>query len=259
LGDRVLWKPVEADVTDVSMERSSLSVGTDGSATLTQLGTAGVSPPDVRRGVPLSLSSAKRVRLQSATKRALDVLLASLLLLVTSPVFIAIGATIAVTCGLPILFRQTRVTRRGRPFTMLKFRTMRTSADRLLPEGHDDQSVLFFKLKTDPRTTRVGGFLRRFSLDELPQLLNVLRGDMSLVGPRPLTLEQVEANRELMSTRHEVRTGITGWWQVNGRNDVTADEALAMDEFYVENWSLWLDLKILLRTVGVVLASRGAY
>jgi lipopolysaccharide/colanic/teichoic acid biosynthesis glycosyltransferase len=241
------------------MERSSLAVGMDQSETrLTELGTARVSAPHVRGKFLLGVTPAKR-SLRSAIKRGLDFMLASLLLIATSPVFIAIGAVIAITCGPPVLFKQTRVTRGGRPFTMLKFRTMRTSADELLPEGQADQSVPFFKMKTDPRITRIGAVLRRFSLDELPQLLNVLRGEMSLVGPRPLPLEQVEANREALSTRHEVRAGITGWWQVNGRNDLTAHEALALDRFYVENWSLGLDLYILLRTVGAVLARRGAY
>jgi lipopolysaccharide/colanic/teichoic acid biosynthesis glycosyltransferase len=118
--------------------------------------------------------------------------------------------------------------------------------------------VPFFKMKDDPRLTRIGRFLRRYSLDELPQLWNVIRGDISLVGPRPLWSIQVDPTSEVFTSRHEVRAGLTGWWQVNGRSVVDPEEALQMDLFYVENWSLGLDLFILLRSVGVVLRGRGA-
>jgi lipopolysaccharide/colanic/teichoic acid biosynthesis glycosyltransferase len=143
---------------------------------------------------------------------------------------------------------------------MYKFRTMRDDADRLLEELEVDPSAPFFKLGAeDPRLTRVGRFLRKYSLDELPQLLNVLKGEMSLVGPRPLPAEQVAANLELLGPRHEVSAGVTGWWQVQGRSEVDdADEAVRMDLFYIENWSLALDLFVLLKTFGAVLAKRGA-
>jgi lipopolysaccharide/colanic/teichoic acid biosynthesis glycosyltransferase len=155
------------------------------------------------------------------------------------------------------LFRQARVTKGGRRFTIYKFRTMRGDV-----EGSPlDTSVPFFKMRADPRVTRVGAFLRRFSIDEWPQLWNVLRGEMSLVGPRPLSAEQVgniEA-REVLLERQEVRAGLTGWWQINGRNDVTPEEAFRLDAFYVENWSLTLDLYIILKTAGALLTRRGAY
>jgi lipopolysaccharide/colanic/teichoic acid biosynthesis glycosyltransferase len=204
-------------------------------------------------------SPPKLVRLQSVIKRGLDVVLASVLLIATLPISITIAAIIAISCGLPVLFKQMRVTKGGRPFTMLKFRTMRMNANRLLSGAHADQTVPFFKVEGDPRITRIGAFLRKWSLDELPQLLNVLRGDMSLVGPRPLPVEQVEANRELLMARHEMRAGITGWWQVNGRNNIAPDQAVALDRSYVENWSLALDLRILLKTPRAVLTRRGAY
>jgi lipopolysaccharide/colanic/teichoic acid biosynthesis glycosyltransferase len=146
----------------------------------------------------------------------------------------------------------------GRVFTMYKFRTMRADADEILTRLGIDHSAPFFKLVDDPRPTRVGRTLRRFSLDELPQLINVLKGDMSLVGPRPLPAEQVEANPDL-GPRHQVRAGMTGWWQINGRSRLSPEEAVRMDMFYVENWSLSFDLYILAKTVGAVVNGRGAY
>ncbi len=116
-----------------------------------------------------------------------------------------------------------------------------------------------FKIHDDPRMTPLGRWRRKTSIDELPQLLNVLRGEMSIVGPRPLPAEQVAANLELLAPRHEVRAGMTGWWQTNGRSEVDADEALRLDLFYIENWSLALDLYILLKTIGAVSSGRGAY
>jgi lipopolysaccharide/colanic/teichoic acid biosynthesis glycosyltransferase len=159
----------------------------------------------------------------------------------------------------PIIYRQTRVGRRGEPFTMYKFRTMIDEADRILEELHVDPSTPYFKLEDDPRLSRIGRTLRRLSLDELPQLLNVLKGDMSLVGPRPLPADQVEANRDLLEPRHEVRPGISGWWQIKGRSSLDSDQALRMDLFYIENWSLSFDIYILLKTVETVLGRRGAY
>ena len=122
-----------------------------------------------------------------------------------------------------------------------------------------DTSVPFFKHRSDPRLTKVGPWLRRWSIDELPQLFHVLRGEMSVVGPRALAAEQVDANIELLGPRHEVRAGITGWWQIHGRSDVDPEDAVRMDQFYIENWSPALDAYILLRTVGVVLKRKGAY
>jgi lipopolysaccharide/colanic/teichoic acid biosynthesis glycosyltransferase len=122
-----------------------------------------------------------------------------------------------------------------------------------------DLTKPFFKLRDDPRLTPIGAFLRRTSLDELPQLWNVVRGDMSLVGPRPLWEEQVRANPELLEARHEVRAGLTGWWQVNGRSDVDPEQAVRMDLYYIQNWSIGLDLYILAKTVIATIARMGAY
>ena len=257
LPTRVIRAPAEVDLTGLPLDRSPIG-GTNRSRT--RIGELGARLSAVWFGSKvLRVSPPKLIRLQSVMKRGLDVVLASVLLIATLPISIAIAATIAISCGLPVLFKQKRVTKGGRPFTMMKFRTMRTNANRLLSEVHADQTVPFFKVEGDPRITKIGAFLRKCSLDELPQLLNVLRGDMSLVGPRPLPVEQVEANRELLMARHEMRAGITGWWQVNGRNNITPDQAVALDEFYVENWSLALDVRILLKTPRAVLTRRGAY
>ena len=131
---------------------------------------------------------------------------------------------------------------------------MRVDADRLV-----DTSAPFFKLQSDPRLTPVGMGLRRLTLDELPQFWNILKVEMSLVGPRPLPADQVAANLKLLSRRHEVPAGATGWWQINGRSGVTPEEAIQLDQFYIENWSLSLDLYIVLKTFGVVLGRRGAH
>ena len=161
----------------------------------------------------------------------------------------------------PILFRQKRVGARGEPFEMLKFRTMVTDAeDRLaeISDGHETNAVLF-KKRNDPRVTRVGKILRRYSLDELPQLLNVLRGDMSLVGPRPPLPQEVEKYEPDAVRRLRVQPGLTGLWQVSGRSDLSWEESLRLDLWYVDNWSLVLDVQILIRTLRAVVRGAGAY
>jgi lipopolysaccharide/colanic/teichoic acid biosynthesis glycosyltransferase len=151
------------------------------------------------------------------------------------------------------------MTKNGRVFTMLKFRTMVADADRVPHPKVPDLTEPFFKMRDDPRLTKTGYVLRKLSLDELPQLWTVIRGDMSLVGPRPLPIEQIEANPELLGPRHEVKAGMTGWWQINGRSDVELEDAIRLDLFYIDNWSLSLDLYILLKTAGVILLGKGGY
>ncbi len=183
-------------------------------------------------------------------KTLFDVLVTSLLLVVAAPLMAVIAVAVAATSPGPVLFRQTRVGVDGRPFTMLKFRSMIVDAEQLraelahLNEGND----ILFKLREDPRVTRVGAVLRRFSLDELPQLVNVLRGDMSLVGPRPPLPQEVAEYSDDATRRLRVRPGITGLWQVSGRSDLSWEESLLLDLRYVDNWSLVLDLSILWRT-----------
>jgi exopolysaccharide biosynthesis polyprenyl glycosylphosphotransferase len=206
--------------------------------------------------------SLKPVRLsgtQTLVKRAFDLAVSSIGMLLALPLLAVIALAIRLTSEGPVLFRQERITKGGRAFTVYKFRTMLVDGDRVLKDHGIDTSSPFFKIEDDPRLTGVGRILRKLSLDELPQLLNVIKGDMSLVGPRPLPTDQVAANLELLGPRHEVPTGVTGWWQVNGRSSVAPEEALRLDLFYIENWSLSLDLYILLKTVGVLIAQRGAY
>jgi exopolysaccharide biosynthesis polyprenyl glycosylphosphotransferase len=215
--------------------------------------------PIGKAGVALTLRPAKLSTLQRIVKRAMDLVLAGIGLIIASPILIAAGLAVRCTSRGPVLFRQQRITQGGRTFSMYKFRTMSNGAERYFEEHSIDTSIPFFKLKSDPRITKVGGWLRRWSIDELPQLFNVLLGDMSLVGPRPLPAEQVSAHQELLGPRHEMRTGVTGWWQIQGRSDVDSEEAIRMDLYYIDNWSAALDLYILLRTIGVLLKRQGAY
>jgi exopolysaccharide biosynthesis polyprenyl glycosylphosphotransferase len=224
------------------------------SANLSQTLTSRLTLQKVGGAIALSIRPVRLTRMQVAIKRTFDLVMASAALLVSLPLWAAIALAIRLSSRGPVFFRQERVTTGGRIFQMHKFRTMKVHVDSLV-----DTSAPFFKLQSDPRLTRVGAVLRRLSLDELPQLLNVLRGEMSLVGPRPLPADQVAANLELLSPRHEVPAGMTGWWQVNGRSGVTPEEAIHLDQFYIENWSLSLDLYIVLKTFGAVLGQKGAH
>jgi lipopolysaccharide/colanic/teichoic acid biosynthesis glycosyltransferase len=179
-------------------------------------------------------------------KRTFDVLGATLALLLFSPVILILALRIRRQMGAPILFRQTRPGLAGRPFEMVKFRTMR--------DAHDAQGN---PLPDAERLTDFGRFLRSSSLDELPELWNVLKGDMSLVGPRPLLMEYLPLYSTAQARRHEVRPGITGWAQVNGRNAISWDEKFAFDVWYVDNRSLWLDLKIIWLTIRKVVSREG--
>jgi lipopolysaccharide/colanic/teichoic acid biosynthesis glycosyltransferase len=210
-------------------------------------------------GIALTLKPAMLSRTQRVFKRGMDLVLSGLGLLVFSPVLLLGAIAVKTTSPGPLLFLQHRVTQGGRTFTMYKFRTMVTEKEDSLNGQAGDTSAPFFKHRNDPRLTSVGAWLRRWSIDELPQLFNVLRGELSLVGPRALAAEQVDANIDLLGPRHEVRSGITGWWQIHGRSDVDAEDAVRMDQFYIENWSPLLDAYILLRTVGAVLRHKGAY
>ncbi|MFQ5945689.1 MAG: sugar transferase [Anaerolineae bacterium] len=196
-----------------------------------------------------------------ALKRIIDGAVSALLLAVTAPLILLIALAIKLESRGPVLFPQPRVGRGGRVFTFYKFRTMRPGAEEELPELMPLNEVEgpTFKIKDDPRRTRVGTVLRRTSLDELPQLYNVLRGEMSLVGPRPAIQREVEGYRDWHKRRFEIQPGVTGLWQVMGRSDLTFDEMVMLDLFYAENWSLWLDLKILLRTVPAIIRGTGAY
>jgi exopolysaccharide biosynthesis polyprenyl glycosylphosphotransferase len=193
-------------------------------------------------------------------KRVLDITLSTIALLLLSPIMLAIAIAVRLDSDGPIFYRASRIGRKGRTFSCYKFRTMVANADKLreqLSHMNERDSVLF-KIANDPRITRVGRFLRKYSLDELPQFYNVLCGDMSLVGPRPPIAHEVEQYDLSHLCRLNVLPGITGLWQVEARQDPSFDSYISLDTAYVENWSLWLDMKILARTVGVVVAGTGS-
>ena len=198
---------------------------------------------------------------EAVLKRAIDMLLATLGLVATIPIWIAICAAIRLESPGSPIFVQERVGRRGRRFRFYKFRSMYVDAESRLHEVlvHNETDGPVFKIRQDPRITRVGAFLRRTSLDELPQLLNVLKGDMSLVGPRPPLPREVDQYRPGDLVRLQVKPGLTCLWQVSGRSNVGFDQWMELDRQYVRQMSLWLDLSILARTVGAVLSMRGAY
>jgi exopolysaccharide biosynthesis polyprenyl glycosylphosphotransferase len=197
-------------------------------------------------------------------KTAFDLVGASLLLLLLSPLMLALAVAIKATSPGPVFFRQERVGVGGKRFRMIKFRSMRVDAEALLEElrqrqGTDAGNQVLFKIKDDPRITKVGKFIRRYSLDEVPQLLNVLRLEMSLVGPRPPLAAEVEQYEADVHRRLLVKPGMTGLWQVSGRSDLDWDETVRLDLSYVENWSVTGDLVILAKTAKAVLSSSGAY
>ena len=199
---------------------------------------------------------------QLMAKRLLDMCGSAICLLAMAPLFGIIALLIKLDSPGPVFFRQERVGFHKRRFRLLKFRTMVNGAEQLQQqlESLNEAEGPVFKIKDDPRVTRIGTFLRRSSLDELPQLINVLKGEMSLVGPRPLPVRDVERiDVRWHKRRFSVKPGVTCLWQVNGRSDVSFDEWVRMDLAYIDQWSLGLDMKILLKTVPVVLTGSGAY
>ncbi len=192
-------------------------------------------------------------------KRALDIVLAAVGLVVLSPVFLVVAAVMVATDGRPILFRQVRVGLHGRPFSIVKFRTMTPDAE----ERYDDVADLSdtrgpaFKMKNDPRITRIGGFLRKTSIDEIPQLWNVLRGEMSIVGPRPAPPREVAEYDVWHRRRLSMKPGMTGLWQVEARFDEEFDHRARLDLAYIDRWSIWLDIKIIAKTIPAMVANPG--
>jgi exopolysaccharide biosynthesis polyprenyl glycosylphosphotransferase len=212
----------------------------------------------------LSLLQVTEPKFSGATrilKGATDRVVAALALFVLSPVLLIVAALVKLDSRGPVFFRQTRSGVGGAPFQLVKFRSMVPTAEELLIDLTDknESGGVLFKIRRDPRVTRVGRVLRRLSLDELPQLWNVLTGEMSLVGPRPPLPSEVELYAEDARRRLLVKPGLTGLWQVSGRSDLSWEESVRLDLYYVENWSLVMDLMIIVRTVGAVVAGRGAY
>jgi exopolysaccharide biosynthesis polyprenyl glycosylphosphotransferase len=213
-------------------------------------------------GVPiLHVDQIRLERGKAILKRTLDIGASALLLFLSAPLCMIVAISVRLGSAGPVLFRQERVGKDGQPFTMLKFRTMVADAEQRLDEVRhlNETEGHFFKATEDPRITPVGRFLRSWSIDELPQLVNVLRGEMSMVGPRPPLPHEVAEYDDWQLRRLRVRPGITGIWQVSGRSNVPFDEAVRLDLFYIENWSLGYDLYLMGRTIGAVLTRRGAW
>jgi exopolysaccharide biosynthesis polyprenyl glycosylphosphotransferase len=196
-----------------------------------------------------------------AVKRAFDLVVASAVLVLGSPLWLAIAAAIKLTSRGPVFFSDRRVGLGEREFGMVKFRTMYVDAAERQAEleAENEAEGALFKIREDPRVTPVGRFLRRFSLDEIPNVLNVLRGEMSLVGPRPLPIRDYELLEPWHRKRYLVLPGMTGLWQISGRSDSTFDDLVRLDFYYLDNWSIWLDVSILAKTVPAVVSQRGAY
>lgn len=228
---------------------------------LFQLSLSRVTFDDVG-GVPLiGVRETRMGLLNSVLKRAIDLVVGALLLILAAPVMAVTAILIRLDSPGPIIFSQTRIGRGGRAFVARKFRSMRVGAEeeQARLNGLNEATGPLFKIRNDPRRTRLGRFIRRTSLDELPQLFNVIRGEMSIVGPRPPMPAEVEQYQEWHKRRMEVSPGLTGLSQVSGRSELTFDEQVMLDIYYIENWTPWLDLWIILKTVPVVLLARGAY
>jgi exopolysaccharide biosynthesis polyprenyl glycosylphosphotransferase len=212
-------------------------------------------------GLPLlTFSTAPRDEVLLFVRRCADFVLSAALLVVLSPVFAALAALVKLTSPGPVLFRQVRCGLHGRPFTFLKFRSMQLDAEDIKPQlaPYNEMDGPAFKMTNDPRVTPIGRWLRRTSLDELPQLWNILKGDMSFVGPRPAVIDEVRQYEPWQRRRLSMPPGLTCLWQVSGRNDLSFEEWMKLDLEYIDNWSLWLDVKIAARTLPAVILGRGA-
>jgi exopolysaccharide biosynthesis polyprenyl glycosylphosphotransferase len=208
----------------------------------------------------LSLRRTPSGEVRLAIKRLTDIVGALVGITLSGPIMIALALAIKIESRGPVMFRQTRAGRNGRKFTMLKFRSMVVDAERKKAElmHLNEMSGPVFKIRKDPRITRVGAFIRKTSLDELPQFFNILFGDMSLVGPRPPLPSEVDQYKPWQRRRLSVKPGLTGLWQVSGRNNIDFEEWMRLDLRYIDDWSLWLDAKILMKTLPAVIFKTGA-
>ncbi|MBN2298547.1 MAG: undecaprenyl-phosphate galactose phosphotransferase WbaP [Deltaproteobacteria bacterium] len=229
------------------------------------IASVGVKTYDLDGMLLLEMEDRLALKRNAVTKRVFDILCSFMGLVLLSPLFFLLAALIKLDSKGPVFFGHKRLGKGGRYFSCYKFRTMLPNAQEVLlnllehDPGARAQWESDFKLKDDPRITRIGSFLRKTSLDELPQLLNVLKGDMSLVGPRPIVADEVEKYGDKSRYLFKVPPGITGLWQVSGRNDVDYDERILLDEYYAKNWSLWLDIEVVMRTFGAIVKKEGAY
>jgi exopolysaccharide biosynthesis polyprenyl glycosylphosphotransferase len=208
--------------------------------------------------IPLHCGQVPEIALM--TKRLMDLVFSTAILALLSPVLLAIAIAIKIDSRGPVFYASERIGKKARVFKCVKFRTMVRDAEKRRAEimHMNERDGVLFKISNDPRITRVGRFLRKYSLDELPQFFNVLKGDMSVVGPRPPIASEVREYKLSHLRRLDVTPGITGLWQVQGRQDPSFDSYISLDVTYIENWSVWLDLKIIVRTVGVVFAGTGS-
>ncbi|MCX7973395.1 MAG: sugar transferase [Candidatus Aminicenantes bacterium] len=228
--------------------------------------TVGVEIDNLGTTLALSLKKNLDKKVNLILKMALEYLICFLLIILATPLMLIIAVAIKIDSKGPIFFNQIRLGKRGRPFKLMKFRSMYVEADEILEQylavnpRIKKEWEIFKKIRGyDPRVTRVGKILRRFSLDELPQLFNVLKGEMNLVGPRPYLKEEIEGLEPFFKTISKFRPGITGLWQISGRSDVPMEKRLILDEYYLRNWSLWLDFMISVRTIKAILTGKGAY
>jgi len=232
---------------------------------MTGICSLGVTAREIGGEVGLELRQRLFNRTSAFVKRGIDLTLSATCMLLLLPLLLVIALAIKCTSPGPVLFRQRRYGRHGKLFAAFKFRTMIRNADLVLADYLATNPEMLFewdrnhKLRNDPRVTLIGKWLRRFSLDELPQLINVLVGQMSLVGPRPIVKAEIEKYGRTYDLYSRVRPGMSGLWQVSGRNNTTYAERVVFDEYYVHNWSIWLDIYILARTVKIVATGHGAY
>jgi len=229
------------------------------------IGSMGVTPYDLEGILGLEIRQNLLNKWDQRLKRIADIIVSLFVGIITLPLTIFIGLLIRLDSPGPVIYKHSRIGKEGRAITVLKFRTMVENADQVLDRylaKHPEISSEWLenqKLKLDPRVTRVGKYLRATSLDELPQLLNVLNGEMSLVGPRPIVYQEIDRYKKGYTLYTRVQPGITGLWQVSGRTDVSYEDRIRYDEYYVRNWSIWLDIYILLRTIWTVIRREGAY
>lgn len=194
-------------------------------------------------------------------KRIVDVILGCIGLVLLSPVFLILAVCIKIDSKGPVIFAHKRIGKNGKEFNMYKFRSMYENAEEMIENFSEEQKKEWqenFKLENDPRITRIGNFLRKTSLDELPQIVNIIRGDLSIIGPRPVTGEELEKYEENKEKFLSITPGLTGYWQANGRSNTTYEERMQMELYYVDNQSLWLDIKIFFKTIVSVVKKEGA-
>lgn len=258
----VVESSLDASTTN-SLVRGLLEAGlyVDLASSLAGISTDRLATRNLGPGLATWIAPRPRGGWRAHAKRGFDTAVAAMVLAAVSPVLIAIALSVKLTSPGPIFFRQERIGQNGEPFHMLKFRSMVVDAEERLKQLQEQNEGAgpLFKMKDDPRVTRIGGFLRKTSLDELPQLINVIRNEMSLVGPRPALRSEMAQWAPALYDRLQVKPGITGMWQVSGRSGTSFDEYTRLDLYYVHNWSLAVDLSILARTVPAVVKSDGAF